>query len=114
MAQLLYKVGGAICALALLGFTGQANATPRPMQDNAFNLTVLAADEENSEVENELDPAEDNGTPADAGHEKPAPEGHEGYDSHEGYHGGYEGEHAEPHASHTPDYEPEHESGDHY
>ena len=53
----------AVCALTLLGFTGQADATTRLMLKASPALTILAADEENSEVENLLDPEADNGVP---------------------------------------------------
>jgi len=55
--------GAAVCALSLLGFTGQADATTRLMLKASPALTILAADEENPEVENLLDPEADNGVP---------------------------------------------------
>jgi hypothetical protein len=63
---LLYRfmtVGAAACALTLLGFPGQADVTTRLMLKASPALTILAADEENSEVENLLDPEADNGVP---------------------------------------------------
>jgi len=60
----LLKAGVAACTLALLGFA-PANATPRLTLSGASSLTILAGDEENPEVENLLDPAEDNGAPKD-------------------------------------------------
>ncbi|MGA8688805.1 MAG: hypothetical protein WB662_02570 [Methyloceanibacter sp.] len=65
MPHLLLKASAAVCALSLLGFVSQANATPRPAPDSVSGLTVLTSDVENPEVENELDPAADNGAPAD-------------------------------------------------
>ena len=55
--------GAAVCALSLLGFTGQADATTRLMLKASPALTILAADEENPEVENLLDPEATNGVP---------------------------------------------------
>ena len=63
---MLYRfmtAGAAVCALTLLGFTAQADATTRLMLKASPALTILAADEENSEVENLLDPEADNGVP---------------------------------------------------
>jgi len=56
--NMLYRfmtAGVAVCALTLLGFTGQADATTRLMLKASPSLTILAADEENPEVENLLD-----------------------------------------------------------
>jgi hypothetical protein len=77
MPHLSLKAGAAVCALTLLGFAGHANAAPRPMLDTASSLTILAGDEENSEVQNLLDPESDNGLPGGpaAMEAKPAPEG---------------------------------------
>jgi len=44
-------------------FTGQADATTRLMLKASQDLTILAADEENPEVENLLDPEATNGVP---------------------------------------------------
>ena len=63
---LLYRfmtAGAAACALTLLGFPGQADVTTRLMLKASPALTILAADEENPEVENLLDPEADNGVP---------------------------------------------------
>ena len=65
--NMLYRfmtAGAAVCALSLLGFTGQADATTRLMLKASPALTILAADEENPEVENLLDPEADNGAQA--------------------------------------------------
>jgi hypothetical protein len=64
MPHFLLKASAAACALALLGLA-PANATPRLSLSGVSSLTILAGDEENSEVENLLDPAQDNGTPKD-------------------------------------------------
>jgi hypothetical protein len=64
--NMLYRfmtAGAAVCALALLGFTGQADATTRLMLKASPALTILAADEENPEVDNLLDPEATNGVP---------------------------------------------------
>jgi hypothetical protein len=66
MSHLPLKAGVALCAFALIGFTAQANAAPRPSLDGAAGLMILVADEENAEVENLLDPEADEGTPMDA------------------------------------------------
>ena len=63
MLYRLLTAGAAVCALALLGFTGQADATTRLMLKASPSLTILAADEENPEVENLLDPEATNGVP---------------------------------------------------
>lgn len=63
---MLYRfltAGAAICALTLLGFSGQADAATRLMLKASPSLTILAADEENPEVQNLLDPESDNGVP---------------------------------------------------
>ena len=80
MSHLPLKAGVALVAFAVLGFTG-ANAAPRPALDGATDLLILAADEENAEVQNLLEPETDQGTPMDAPggdgtmQAKPAPEG---------------------------------------
>src|SRR5262249_9066058 len=56
--NMLYRflaAGAAICALLSLGFSGQADASKR-LTLKAPSLTILAADEENPEVDNLLDP----------------------------------------------------------
>jgi hypothetical protein len=82
MPHFLLKAGAAACALALLGFA-PANATPRPALNSASSLTILAGDEENSEIENYEDPAADNGAPKDeTGPAEATPEHHpEGADA---------------------------------
>ena len=63
---MLYRLlasGAFVCALTLLSYAGQADATTRPMLNGASSLTILAADEENAEVQNLLEPETDGGTP---------------------------------------------------
>jgi hypothetical protein len=63
--NMLYRflaAGAAICALLSLGFSGQADASKR-LTLKAPSLTILAADEENPEVDNLLDPEATNGVP---------------------------------------------------
>ena len=71
MPYRLYASGAFACALALLGFTGQADATTRLMFKASPSLTILAQNEENSEVQNLLDPQSDSGVPG--GPSKPTP-----------------------------------------
>jgi hypothetical protein len=71
MLYRLLTASAAVGALALLGLSGQADATTRLML-KASPLTVLAADEENPEVQNLLDPESDNGQPG-GGDATPAP-----------------------------------------
>ena len=63
----LLASGAFVCALTLLSFASQADATTRPMLNGASSLTILAADEENAEVQNLLEPEMDEGTPMGAG-----------------------------------------------
>ena len=62
MSYRVYLSGAFICALALLGYAGQADAT-RLMLNGASSLIILTQNEENSEVQNELDPQSDGGQP---------------------------------------------------
>ena len=64
MPYRLLASGAFVCALMLLGFAGQADATTRLMLNGASSLTILAADEENAEVQNLLEPETDGGQPA--------------------------------------------------
>ncbi|HEU0018424.1 MAG TPA: hypothetical protein VFQ31_08740 [Methyloceanibacter sp.] len=75
MPYRLLASGAFICALTLFGYAGQADATTRLMLNGASSLTILAADEENAEVENLLEPEADGGTPmgADAAAKPEAP-----------------------------------------
>lgn len=63
MLYRLLTAGAAVCALSLLGFTGEADATSRLMLKATPGLTILAEDEENAEVQNLLEPETDNGVP---------------------------------------------------
>ena len=63
MLYRLLTAWAAICALTLLGFSGQADATTRLMLKASPSLTILAEDEENAEVQNLLEPESDNGVP---------------------------------------------------
>jgi hypothetical protein len=63
MLYRLLTAGAAVCALGLLGFTGEADATSRLMLKTTPGLTILAEDEENAEVQNLLEPETDNGVP---------------------------------------------------
>jgi len=50
---MLYRLlasGAFVCALTLLSYASQGDATTRPMLNGASSLTILAADEENAEV----------------------------------------------------------------
>ena len=49
MPYRLLASGAFVCALTLLGFAGQADATTRLMLNGASSLTILAEDEENAE-----------------------------------------------------------------
>jgi len=63
MPYRLLASGAFICALTLLGYAGQADATTRLMLNGASSLTILAEDEENAEVQNLLEPETDGGQP---------------------------------------------------
>ena len=63
MPYRLLSVGAALSALALLTFTGQSDATTRPVLKASSSFTILVQDEENPEVQNLLDPESDNGVP---------------------------------------------------
>ena len=60
MLDRLLAANAAVCVLALLGFAGQADATTRLTLKASPSLIILA--QENSEVQNLLDPQSDNGT----------------------------------------------------
>ena len=62
MSYRVYLSGAFIGALALLSYAGQADA-PRLMLNGASSLIILTQNEENSEVQNELDPQSDGGQP---------------------------------------------------
>ena len=63
MRYRVLTAGGAVCVLSLLGFTGQADATPRLTLKASPSLSILAQNQENSEVQNLLDPKSDRGAP---------------------------------------------------
>jgi len=63
MPYRLLASGAFVCALTLLGYAGQADATSRLMLSGPSSLTILAEDEENAEVENLLEPEMDDGVP---------------------------------------------------
>lgn len=68
-----------VCALTLVGYAGHADATTRLILSGAPNLTILAQDEENAEVQNLLEPETDGGQPGggDAAMKPEAPKGEE-------------------------------------
>jgi hypothetical protein len=77
MPKLTLIAGAAGSALILTAFTMSAGAAPRAVAPAAPGIVVLVQDEENAEVQNELEPETDKGTPMDApgggaGGEKPA------------------------------------------
>jgi hypothetical protein len=79
MSYRLLASSAFICALALVGSAGQADAA-RLSPNGASSLIILAGDEENSEIQNELDPESDSGEPGGpsmpaAPEEKAKPEG---------------------------------------
>ena len=51
MRYRVLTAGGAVCVLSLLGFTGQADATPRLTLKASPSLSILAQNQENSEVQ---------------------------------------------------------------
>ena len=63
MSYRLLATGAFVCALALLGYAGQAEATTKLMLNSASDLVILAQDEENAEVQNLLEPETDGGAP---------------------------------------------------
>jgi hypothetical protein len=63
MVYRLLASGAFVCALTLVGYAGQADATTWLMLSGAPSLTILAQDEENAEVQNLLEPESDGGTP---------------------------------------------------
>jgi hypothetical protein len=73
MLYRLLTAGAAVCALSLLGFTGEADATTRLMLKATPGLTILAEDEENAEVQNLLEPETDQGVPGGPDKSEAAP-----------------------------------------
>src|SRR3990170_1714996 len=77
MSSRLLASGAFVCALTLLSFAGQADAA-RLTMNGASSLIILAADEENAEVQNLLEPESDDGQPGgDAAMKPEAPKGGE-------------------------------------
>ena len=72
MRYRVLTAGGAVCVLSLLGFTGQADATPRLTLKASPSLSILTQNQENSEVQNLLDPESDSGAPG--GPSQPTPD----------------------------------------
>src|SRR6476619_6686703 len=85
----------AVCAFSLLGFTGQADATTRLTLKASPSLTILAQNEENSQIQNELDPQSDNGVPGGASAATPVEPGQPGGQMNAAPQGGNESEHNE-------------------
>jgi hypothetical protein len=71
MLHRFLTAGAAVCAFSLLGFTGQADATTRLTLKASPGVTILAQNQENSEVQNLLDPQSDSGVPG--GPSQPTP-----------------------------------------
>jgi hypothetical protein len=63
MPYRLLSVGAVLSAFALLTFTSQADATAPLVLKASSNLTIMVQNEENSEVQNLLDPQSDDGVP---------------------------------------------------
>ena len=62
MSYRLLASGAFVCALTLLSFAGQADAA-RLTMNGASSLIILAADEEQKEIQNEMDPESTGGKP---------------------------------------------------
>jgi hypothetical protein len=79
MPYRLLVSGAFVGALTLFFCASQADATTRVMLNGASSLTILAADEENAEVQNLLEPESDGGQPGGDSAMKPegAPKGGE-------------------------------------
>ncbi|MGB0055822.1 MAG: hypothetical protein WBQ20_03530 [Methyloceanibacter sp.] len=88
----LLTADAAICALTLLGFYGQADAATRLMLKASLSPTILAADEENPEVQNLLDPKATNGVPGGPSTATPGDEPKAGVEMKAMPEGGGEGE----------------------
>jgi hypothetical protein len=56
-------IASAASAALMLSFAGPVHAAPALTQFDGAGLLVLVGDEENSEVQNELEPQSDQGTP---------------------------------------------------
>jgi hypothetical protein len=88
----LLTADAAICALTLLGFYGQADAATRLMLKASLSPTILAADEENPEVQNLLDPKATIGVPGGPSTATPGDEPKAGVEMKAMPEGGGEGE----------------------
>jgi hypothetical protein len=71
MSYRLLASGAFVCALTLLSF-GQADAA-RLVPNGASSLIILAADEEQKEIQNEMDPESTGGKPDGAMKPEAAP-----------------------------------------
>lgn len=65
MSYRLLASGAFVCALTLLSYAGAADAA-RLVPNGASSLIILAADEEQQEIQNEMDPESDGGQPGGA------------------------------------------------
>jgi hypothetical protein len=65
MSYRLLASGAFVCALTLLSYAGAADAA-RLVPNGASSLIILAADEEQKEMQNEMDPESDGGQPGGA------------------------------------------------
>lgn len=62
MSYRLLASGAFVCALTLLSYAGAADAA-RLTMNGASSLIILAADEEQKEIQNEVDPESTGGSP---------------------------------------------------
>jgi hypothetical protein len=76
MSYRLLASGAFVCALTLLSYAGAAEAG-RLVPNGASSLIILAADEEQKEIQNELDPESDDGQPGGAMKSEGAPKAEE-------------------------------------
>jgi hypothetical protein len=93
MPDRLLAANAAVCVLALLGFAGQADATTRLTLKASPSLIILA--QENSEVQNLLDPQSDNGAPGGPSAATPVEPGQPGGQMNAAPQGGNESEQKE-------------------
>ena len=77
MSYRLLASGAFVCALTLLSYAGAADAA-RLTMSGASSLIILAADEEQKEIQNEMDPESDGGQPGGAMKSEGAPKAGEG------------------------------------
>jgi hypothetical protein len=95
MLDRLLAANAAVCVLALLGFAAQADVTTRLTLKASPSLTILAQNEENSQVQNLLDPQSDNGTPGGPSAATPVEPGQPGGQMNAAPQGGNESEQKE-------------------